>query len=461
MGVMLSRLKKSILIFFSLAIILLLLPGLLGVWVQRHQVRLFRALDRTPGVTVKVLSYHRGWFQSHSLLLVKINAKQFHTSVLPGFPWRDNVTFQVKETIQHGPLVFIKVHGRRHPSIALALYDGVSLSASVPLHCGLLYRVRGVTSHFSLSSLSINQMIWKNVQGEISVAFGSGVLHGVINIGHLAQLPSKLAINQSWSIDHLRVRFDLLGIHWLSGGSNIIQVGRLQWQDEFGRLQRLSGILIDVIQSKFDGKSNFDSVIHVNSYHVGKRSIGPYHLMVSVNDLNVKYFRRFLLQMSRALDWKIFYQQQFNMNYSDLARLLSSGARISVKSFSVNTLYGPLLFRGSWQFMPVKQATWLEILNQAKLFVYAAVPRGWLLEQVRQFYIDHVIKRRLSFLIEKSMDHLLHEDPKVLAQHHIDHWQKAGYLSHYGDQWISTFRFQGGQVSINKQKKISIKNLGL
>ena len=452
--------KKSVFFLIALVAMMLFSPLLLGVWVKQHQVRLLRALNRTPGVHVKVLYYHRGWFKSTSKILVKINAKAFHTSMLPGFPWKEDLSFQLQEVIKHGPLVLVNTNGHYRLVVALALYDGISLNDLIPLRCSLLYHIHGVTTHFLIPSLHINYMNWKKVQGTIFTTFGSGLISGTIGIDHLDQLPSKFAINQSWSIDRLRVRFHLNGINWLSGGSNVIQIGLLQWKDDLGHVHQCSGLLMDFIQNKMDGKSNINAVIHVNAYRVGKYVVGPYHLVASAANMNVILVRKLLLKMSRTFDWRVFYHQQFGSDVSLLSRLLASGMRISINYLSVSTPYGPLQFHGVWDFLPIKQFSWSNVILQGKLFMHAAAPRAWLLKQFERFYAKHIIRPSLSTLFSSGMSHFLHEDSSVLARDHVLRWEKMGYVTCYGRQCVSTLRFQGGEVSVNQKKLIPIKHLG-
>jgi len=98
--------RKGILAVVGLLIGLgVILPFISGMMAEKELGHLVTVVsDRTPGVTLTLSNYQRGWFSSTALMRVDIkipaNQRQGMLAVIPP------MSFDVTENIQHGPVIF-------------------------------------------------------------------------------------------------------------------------------------------------------------------------------------------------------------------------------------------------------------------------------------------------------------------------------------------------------------------
>ena len=101
--------RKNILfcIFIIIVVLLFSLPFVDGIIVKRKFISLLQTMNGKH-TQIKLLSYHRGWFTSTAVVVVK----------LP----KEKVSSRLTLNIHHGPLIFTSI-GQHVTNLAWAFFD--------------------------------------------------------------------------------------------------------------------------------------------------------------------------------------------------------------------------------------------------------------------------------------------------------------------------------------------------
>lgn len=459
--------KKWLLIGLSSGMALLLITVFLfplgvGFFVQTKYPQMLQALSQSGDVQLKLLSYHRGWFNSDATVKVKLA----HPSLLKLSDWvsteadQPPIEFVVTQNIEHGPWLVV-----------------TSNKASSRLFLGQAM----IKSHINPTMGDIDSMTLVKLGGSILTVLTApdikylnkkeGVLAGLSGLTATLNLsPGLTEITGQVKLPRILLRTNdyqqkIVGLNaryklftspsGLFLGDRFTRIDNVTWStaEQHSKI-KLNGLVMQSKSSEQRGRVNYELKAVLNTINLNDADYGPQQIDFAVRNLDIAGLLTLRQQLGQ-LQTNTHLSAMQLMKYNELfMMLLSKGLELDLRKIKLATPWGKPFVAGRVILHP--QTTLAMNLDSFLTYLDAKVHMeipGPILVQTLEKLDQTALGKELGLVdaveIDKSSDATAVVRQKVKDK--VTNWVENNWLIAQQDGYLFDLLFQNDKAYINGQ----------
>lgn len=343
-------------VFVFIVAILIISPLITGIYFERNYNKMLTFYNSSQQVHLEMNNYKRGWLSSDATISIEvINPQLTETLEKMGVSAKDiPKKYILDQHIQHGPIIYRHLEGL--PSIFgfAAVHNTLRLSQEVNNFFGML----GVNAnllqlgndlitfngnyfkHFKITSLN-------TLYPKSDIRIKLNELEGNIWIrpfpqrffGHINFYGVRVEEQQdSISIPSVKLQFDQKdGLQHFWVGNQSLQIPEITWRESGKETLSILGIHFNGFAEETTGMLKSNRRIDINTMRMDNNLLGPLHVQLSVNKLNVKAISDLINAYQQILQRGELYQSQLQRKmYAMLPAIIIPGSTIKLDLLDIN-----------------------------------------------------------------------------------------------------------------------------
>lgn len=350
------------------AIIVLVCPGIVGMYFQHTYQRIIADENANENVDIHILQYKRHWFSADATISLDVIHPDFFKVVHAlGIPY-DDIPHQYifVQHIQHGPLMYHMVDGVASlvglaaiqnrmlltPDVKRLLahlhvidpnrfiaknIDFVALNGSLLKHITLnKVQIISQTSPIQIKQKELDTYVWYNpikqtIEGELNLT-GLNVSDPVNSL----KIPE---VKLQWNLKQTPAQL------WL--GNVSLWVSDFIWDENTANLFSIKGFAVSGESSEKNGLMDGTKTIDIERIKTSMQDMGPIHLQFSVEKLNANALATLVDAYQEIMVRGELYQSQLQTKmYSLLPNVFNTQSQLILNGLTIETPEGQLHMTG-------------------------------------------------------------------------------------------------------------------
>lgn len=453
----------------GLAVVLVLVVGTVfifplgvGFFVQTKYPQMIQAMSKSGDVELKMLSYHRGWFNSEAVIQVSLA----HPSLLKLSDWvsteseQPPIQFVLSQNIEHGPWLMVTTPaGKSKLFFGQAMIKSHVNPSMGDIDSMTLVKITGSI----LSVLSAPEIKYYNKKDH-TLALMSGLTAtfnltpGLTEITGQVKLP-KLILKTSdfqQQIHGLSARYKLFtSKSGLFLGDRLTKIENVTWSnnDPHSKL-KLNGLAMQSKSNEQHGRVNYQLKAILNTININDADYGPQQIDFGVKNLDIPSLLTLRQQLSQLQSNTHLSSMQLMKYNESFMMLLSKGMEVDLRKIHLVTPWGKPLIVGRISLHPqtslaLNLDTFLSYMD-AK--VHMEIP-GPILVQTIEKLDQTALGKELGLVdagdLDKASDTNGFLRQKVKEK--VAGWVENNVLIAQGDGYLFDLLFQNDKAYVNGQ----------
>lgn len=345
--------KKWLLMGLSAVMVLFvgtvfLFPLGVGFFVQTKYPQMLQALSNSGDVQLKLLSYHRGWFNSEAAVQVKLA----HPSLLKLSDWvstdseQPPIEFVITQNIEHGPWLVVTTHkGNSRLFFGQAMIKSHINPSMGDIDSMTLVKLGGSI----LTVLSAPDI--KYVNKKEGVVAGLSGLTATLNLSpKLTEITGQVKLprimlrtnDYQQKISGLSARYKLFTSNsGLFLGDRFTKIDNVTWStaEQHSKI-KLNGLAMQSRSNEKQGRVNYELKAVLNTINLNDADYGPQQIDFAVKNLDIPGLLTLRQQLGQLQSNTHLSSMQL-MKYNELfMMLLSKGLELDLRKIQLVTPWG-------------------------------------------------------------------------------------------------------------------------